>query len=449
MYGRDFKILEGDDLMGLCGGAITAGQGALATNTAMMCRPFCASGAGNPIISAYRSPIPGYEWDEVWFGFMGFTSEEKFLRSHGFFGSGRCYIVVKDGGAKRLVALEDFVQTLPDDILGPRLKALGRGMRRYSKFFINKGRLPHHTHDVKDEAYWIEESMVVDYDLYDEHCFMALGLQQDFGPERLREHLTRKGWDDPAKILKRHARWVLMHPGKAMLMKTQTLHGPAALLPHYEPQFDDDGYRMYERMMKIARWLLTGREIPKHLQVEDVEADAKVDRDDLLDYLVSDQALDWESIHDPLYEEKHTCAPILDRDTCDGTDVTDTWIIYGAFGRQNNEQVLASKRLVIQPGVKYTMQDPVGSDLIVVKGMGKVGAHPACAPRALKPGDLGNWCFIIPAATANQVVIENTGDTDLVALRTFGPDHPAMPVLPWQDRSKLVPKRLASELAAS
>ena len=58
---------------------------------------------------------------------------------------------------------------------------------------------------------------------------------------------------------------------------------------------------------------------------------------------------------------------------------------------------------------------------------------------ALKPGDLGNWCFIVPAGTANSVSIENTGDTELVALRTFGPDHPTMPVLPWQDRSKLVP----------
>ena len=59
MYGRQFTILEGDGLRSLCEGAIEAGGGALATNTAMMCRPFCASGAGNPIISAHRTPIPG------------------------------------------------------------------------------------------------------------------------------------------------------------------------------------------------------------------------------------------------------------------------------------------------------------------------------------------------------------------------------------------------------
>ena len=127
MYGREFKILKGDSLTGLCEGAIAAGGGALATNTAMMCRPFCASGAGNPIISAHRSPFQAIEWDEVWFGYQGFTSEEEFLRSHGFFGSGRCYIVVADGGEKKLVALEDFVQLCPDVILGPRLKPLGHG----------------------------------------------------------------------------------------------------------------------------------------------------------------------------------------------------------------------------------------------------------------------------------------------------------------------------------
>jgi hypothetical protein len=126
--------------------------------------------------------------------------------------------------------------------------------------------------------------------------------------------------------------------------------------------------------------------------------------------------------------------------------VTDHWIVYGAFGRQDNHQVFASKRLVIQPGVRYQLQDPVGSDLIVVQGMGKIGSHLACAPRALKPGDLGNWCFIVPAGTAGSVTIENTGDTELVALRTFGPDHPTMPVLPWQDRSKLVPKPLPAHL---
>ena len=75
MYGREFKILEGDSLTGLCEGAIAAGGGVLATNTAMMCRPFCASGAGNPIISAHRSPFPGIEWNEVWFGYQGFTSD--------------------------------------------------------------------------------------------------------------------------------------------------------------------------------------------------------------------------------------------------------------------------------------------------------------------------------------------------------------------------------------
>ena len=253
MYGREFKILEGDGLTGLCEGAIAAGGGVLATNTAMMCRPFCASGAGNPIISAHRSPFPGYEWDEVWFGYQGFTSEEEFLRAHGFFGSGRCYIVVVDGGEKKLVALEDFVQTCPDVILGQTLKSLGHGMRRYSKFFINRNRLPHHTHHFKEEAYWVEPAMVVDYDLFDELCFMAVGLHEDFGPKELRTYLTREGWDDPAKVLKRHARWVYMHPGAAMIMKTRVLHGPAAYLPHYEPQFYDDGYRMYEPMPKIPR----------------------------------------------------------------------------------------------------------------------------------------------------------------------------------------------------
>jgi hypothetical protein len=446
MYGREFEILEGDGLAGLCEGAIEAGGGALATNTAMMCRPFCASGAGNPIISAHRTPIPGFQWDEVWFGFQGFTSEEDFLRQHGFFGSGRCYIAVKDGGKKKLAALEDFVNLCPDAMLGPKLKSLGHGMFRYSKFFINKSRLPHHTHDCKDEAYWIEPAMVVDYELYDEQCFMALGLNENFGPEQLRDYLTRAAWDDATRSIKHHARWVYMHPGMSMIMKTQNLHGPAALLPHYEPQFLDDGYRMYEPLPKIPRTLLVGREIPKRLQVADVEADAQADREEMLDYLVSDEALDWDSIHDPRYAEKHCCPPVRDGETSDGTDVTDHWVVYGAFGRDNNHQVLASKRLVIQPGVKYTMQDPVGSDLIIVQGMGKVGTHQACAPRALKPGDLGNWCFIIPAETAGQVVIENTGDTELVALRTFGPDHPTMPVLAWQDRSKLIPKPLPAHL---
>jgi hypothetical protein len=448
MYGRPFEILEGDDLRSLCEESIKAGGGALATNTAMMCRPFCASGAGNPIISAHRSPIPGFEWDEVWFGFEDFTSEEEFLRQHGYYGSGRCYIVVSTGGRKKLVALKDFIGQCPDTILGPALRTLGHGMFRYSKFFINKNRLPHHTHDVKEEAYWIEPTMIVDYDLFDEHCFMTLGLHQDFGPEQLREHLTASAWDDPMKVLKRHARWFYMRPGNAMIMKTQNLHGPAALLPHYEPQFLDDGYRMYEPMPRIPRSLLVGREIPERLRVADVAADSRADRNELLDYLVSDEALDWKNIHDPLYGEKHSCVPILDNDTCDGKDVTDHWVIYGAFGRENDHQVLASKRLVLQPGVAYRLQDPVGSDIICTAGVGTVGTHVAAAPRALKPGDLGNWCFIIPAGTADDVVIRNTGDSEMVLLRTFGPDHPTMPVLPWQDRSKLKPKPFEGKLGS-
>src|SRR3954470_8294235 len=102
MYGREFTILEGDGLTKTCEGAIAAGGGVLATNTAMMCRPFCASGAGNPIISAHRTPFPGYQWDGVWCGYQGCPPGEAFLRSRGFFGSGRCYIIVVDGGEKQL-----------------------------------------------------------------------------------------------------------------------------------------------------------------------------------------------------------------------------------------------------------------------------------------------------------------------------------------------------------
>ena len=110
--------------------------------------------------------------------------------------------------------------------------------------------------------------------------------------------------------------------------------------------------------------------------------------DEVLDYLVSEEALDWKNMHDPLYGEKHSCTPILDTETSDGKDVTDHWVIYGAFGRNNNHQVLASKRLVLQPGAEYRMKDPVGSDMICTAGVGTVGTHIAAAPRALKPGDV-------------------------------------------------------------
>ena len=415
LYGREFKILEGDGLTGMCEGAIDAGGGVLATNTAMMCRPFCASGAGNPIISAHRTPFPGFQWDEVWFGYQGFTSEEEFLRSHGFFGSGRCYIVVVDGGEKKLVALEDFVQLCPDVILGPRLKPLGHGMRRYSKFFINRSRLPHHTHDVKEEAYWIEPAMIVDFDLFDEQCFMAVGLH-----ERFRTQGASRAPDPPG----------LGRSGEGSeAARALGVHAPRCGDDHENP--DPPRAGRFPAPLRAA--VLRRRVSDVRADAQDSALTARGPRDPgaparrsrlrmptgtanaLLDYLVSDDALDWASIHDPRYSERHTCTPLLDRDTCDGRDVTDHWIVYGAFGRQNNHQVFASKRLVIQPGVKYQLQDPVGSDLIVVQGMGKIGAHLACAPRALKPGDLGNWCFIVPAGTANSVSIENTGDTELVA----------------------------------
>lgn len=127
-------------------------------------------------------------------------------------------------------------------------------------------------------------------------------------------------------------------------------------------------------------------------------------------------------------------------------EVADTWIVYGGFdeevdGKQVLWKVFSSKRLVLKPGVRYTLQDPVGSDLIVVKGCGKVGSHTAFAPRALTPGEESNWTFIIPHAKASEVIIENTGESEMVMLRTFGSDHPEMPVLPWQDASLLQPKR--------
>ena len=120
-------------------------------------------------------------------------------------------------------------------------------------------------------------------------------------------------------------------------------------------------------------------------------------------------------------EERVRSTPSLDVLEVSGTPTPATARMLPTIGSsmallagENNYQVLASKRLVLQPGVEYRMQDPVGSDLICTAGVGTVGTHVAAAPRALKPGDLGNWCFIIPAETARDVVIRNTGDCEMV-----------------------------------
>lgn len=322
-------------------------------------------------------------------------------------------VVFEHGGSTETVLLRDAVELLQGAVIGDRLwKAHGR-WSVYSKFFDNKGALPHHVHHRdrhaklvgqlgKPESYFFPPQL---NNYGADFPYTFFGLRPDTTKDMLREALRRfpKG-DNGITALSAAYR---LDPGTGWDVPAGILHAPGSLCT-YEPQKASDVFAMYQS--------LTGDSIvPESLLWKDTPPGKVGD----LDYLI--EVLDWEANVDPHFAERHftprrPVRPVAET-TAEG--FVDHWIAY-------KSSEYSAKELTVLPGRTVTVRDSGAYGMILLQGHGRMGVWDIDAPALIRFGQLSmDEFFVTETAARAGVVISNPSRTDpMVMLKHFGPGNP-------------------------
>ena len=310
--------------------------------------------------------------------------------------------------------LRDAVAELGPALLGEAMWAAHGEWPIYSKFFDNKGILPHHLHQMpqhaarvgqksKPEGYFFPRQI----NNYFGDCPLTFfGLEPGTTKAQVRHCLEI--WDQGDNHITDLSRAYRLEPGTGWWVPAGILHGPGSLCT-YEPQWGSDISAMFQSLvgdMVLPRSLLTKNAPPE------CEHD--------LDYLVS--MIDWEANTKANFRDEHFLLPQPVRPVEEMREAgyVENWIIY-------RNEFFAAKELTVLPGRTVTIQDPGPYGMIMTQGHGTMGAWPVETPVMLRFGQLTHDEYFVSAQAAREgVMIRNASKTDpLVMLKHFGPGHGA------------------------
>jgi hypothetical protein len=328
---------------------------------------------------------------------------------------GLSFIVVEDGGRTEQVLLRDAVDELQGQLIGDRLwKEYGR-WPMYSKFFDNKGALPHHIHHDdehaarvnqlgKPEAYYFPAQL---NNHGGDFPYTFFGLQPGVSKAEVRKALEdyTKG-DNKLTNLSVAYR---LEPGTGWDVPPGVLHAPGSLCT-YEPQKASDVFAMYQS--------LTGDQIvPEELLWKDTPEEKKGD----FDYLVD--VIDWDRNVDPDFGKKRFMRPkpVKPEEEMRAEGYLDKWICY-------KTNAFSAKELTVLPGSTVTIRDAAAYGLIVLQGHGTMGIWDIETPALIRFGQLTYDEFFVSESAAEEgVVISNPSKSDpIVMLKHFGPGNPEL-----------------------
>ena len=326
---------------------------------------------------------------------------------------GLSFIVFEDGGETKQVLLRDAVADLKGALIGGRIWDEYGRWPMYSKFFDNKGALPHHIHHDDDHAAKVgqlgkPEAYFFPTQLNNhggDFPYTFFGIQPGVSKDQVRQALKDfiKG-DNKLTNLSQAFR---LEPGTGWDVPPGVLHAPGSLCT-YEPQKASDVFAMYQS--------LTGDQIvPEELLWKDTPGERKGD----VDYLV--EVIDWEMNTDPNFAAKRFMRPlpVKPMEAMKAAGYVDQWICY-------KSDAFSAKELTILPGATVTVRDAAAYGCIVLQGHGTMGAWDIESPALIRFGQLTHDEFFVSESAAKEgVVITNPSKTDpIVMLKHFGPGNP-------------------------
>jgi len=309
------------------------------------------------------------------------------------------------------ITVIDALKMCKEDILGREYAKTHESLGRLIKIYDFGTRLFYHIHpkeeamkklgkNPKDEAYHFLDAPLGSHpeSFFGVHPYIVeQNLQYDlFLP--IIEKWDVKAAD--AEVLK-HSTAYLNVPGEGFFLNSGILHAPGSALT-MELQESSDVCTVFQPAVE-------GYPIPKSLLYKDVGAE------DVKQYgaKAALDLVDWEASGDTrFYEKRHLYPKPVEETRQD--DMFEEWIYYGT-------SKFSGKRLILEPGKKFFCRESGVHNIFVWKGEGMVGNH------KVKAGDFNlHYCndeLLITCQKAQSgYIITNTGNTDLLLYKFFGPD---------------------------
>ena len=320
---------------------------------------------------------------------------------------GLSFLVTRDG--KEKARLIDAVSEFKGALIGEKLYEKYGRWPMYSKFFDNKGPLPHHIHHNDEYAAKVGESgkpemyfFPAQYNNYGgEFPFTFFGLNPGTTKEQVRDALAAfaKGDNRLTSLSRAYA----IDVDTGWDVPPGVLHAPASLCT-YEPQFASDVFAMYQSVLYFDH--VVGEELLwKNCPSEHIGD---------YDYLV--KVIDWELNVDPMFYQNRRMTPVPTGDTTQmqAEGYLDEWICYRC-------DLLGAKRLTVQPGHSVLLKDEVAYGLICVQGFGRINEYELSSPNMIRFGELTrDEYFVSEQASREGVRFTNLSSGEpLVLLRHF------------------------------
>lgn len=327
---------------------------------------------------------------------------------------GLSMVVFDDGSTTHQITLRDAIDELKGEIIGSRLWDEHQKWPVYSKFFDNKGPLPHHVHHSdeyaakvgqlgKPEAYYFPPQ-VNNYGADFPYTFF--GFEPGTTKDQIRECLVNFTKGD--NKITSYSKAYRLDPGTGWDVPPGILHAPGSLCT-FEPQKASDVYAMYQSVVNH-------QVVPTELLWKDCPEGKLGD----FDYLI--EVLDWEANLDPNFVENHYMEPkscFGSAEEVEESGYDEKWICY------RNEAYSATEVTVL-PGRTVTIKNAACYGMIMMQGHGTMGSRHIETPTMIRFGQLTHDEYFVTEATAQAgVTITNPSPTDpIVMLKIFGPENP-------------------------
>ncbi len=395
--------------------ALTQGQGILRLAPNWVPRVFCVPGRRIKLHpdDYYALGIERGGFDERWLSST--TKADNGPKTAA--DEGLSFVVFEDHGDVKKILLREAVEELKEALIGARIWKSFSGWPMYSKFFDNKGPLPHHIHHRdkhaklvgtigKPEAYYFPIQL---NNHGGDFPYTFFGFNPGTSKEEVRQALVNftKG-DNKITNLSRCYR---LEPGTGWDVPPGILHAPGSVCT-YEPQRASDVYAQYQSLVNDQLIAESGlwKDMPKN-KIGD------------FDYLM--EVIDWDLNIDPQFFEKHFMKPrpAGDTESMSREGFSENWICY-------KSSAFSAKELTVMPGRSVTIRDGAAYGLIVLQGHGTMGPWEVESPAIIRYGQLTyDEFFVSESAARNGIKISNPSKADpLVMLKHFGPENPDLKI---------------------
>jgi len=330
---------------------------------------------------------------------------------------GLSQVVFEDGGQEHLILLRDAVEELGARLIGSRLWDRYGRWPMYSKFFDNKGPLPHHIHHRdqhaklvgalgKPEAYYFPVQL---NNHGGDFPYTFFGFNPGTAKEEVRQALVHFARGD--NKITNLSRCFRLEPGTGWDVPPGLLHAPGSLCT-YEPQCASDVFAQYQSLVN-----------DQVIEESGLWKDMPPERIGDYDYLM--ELIDWDLNVDPDFVRHRFMRPLrVKQDGLEGSDgYAENWICY-------KSAAFSAKELTVLPGRSVVTTDSAAYGLIVVQGHGTLGSWDVETPTLIRYGQRTfDEFFVSEAAAREGVAVSNPSRSEpLVILEHFGPGNPDLPL---------------------